>query len=328
MNKKIFLFLYLLILLIIFFYSRFSKTQLVTPKIKDYLWPIRSIDTVKYSRDLSKEKINDSSFDQIIALQVGNIAQTGANYIALGTPYDSEFIPFLAHWVKAARANKLRVWFRGNFAGWEQWFNYPKIDRATHLKLTEDFILNNPDLFEDGDIYTPCSECENGGSGDPRTTGDIFGYRQFLIQEYEVSRASFAKIKKNVNTGFFSMNGDVAKLIMDKQTTKALGGILVVDHYVATPKQLVTDIQNLIRSSGGKVVLGEFGTPIKGITADMDEDEQADWLKKVLEQLPFQSDLIGLNYWVSVGGSTQLWTEDNQPREAVEVLRQFYSALR
>ena len=40
---------------------------------------IRSIDTMKYSRDLSREKLNDQSFDKIIDKQMWDFAATGAN---------------------------------------------------------------------------------------------------------------------------------------------------------------------------------------------------------------------------------------------------------
>jgi len=40
-------------------------------------WEFQSIDTMKYSRDLSREKINDPSFDTVIQTQVKNIADTG-----------------------------------------------------------------------------------------------------------------------------------------------------------------------------------------------------------------------------------------------------------
>ncbi len=324
MKRNIFLAAFFIIIVFLV-YTNLSVKPLLTPRVKQNLWQIRSIDTVKYSRDVAREKEKDLEFDKVIEIQVANIAKTGANYIAIGTPYDSEFKPFLNRWVAAARHYNLKVWFRGNFSGWEGWFNYPKIDRAQHLKQTEEFIVNNSDLFEDGDIFTSCSECENGGPGDPRQTRDIDGYRQFLISEYNTSKTAFAKINKKVATGYFSMNGDIARLIMDSTTTKATGGVVVIDHYVATPEKLVGDVKELIKSSGGQLFLGELGVPIPDITGSMTEDEQANWIKKALTDLPYQGDLIGLNYWVSVGGSTQLWDENNHPRKVVDVLKQFYS---
>src|SRR3990167_5091604 len=192
-------------------------------------WQVQSVDTMKYSRDLAREKLHDPAFTGLIDSQVRDIDSTGAIHVAIATPYDDEFLPVLKLWVTAARKYRLGVWFRGNFSGWEGWFEYPKISRDQHLAMTENFILSHPDLFRDGDIFSPCPECENGGPGDPRH------------------------------------NGDVARLVMDRPTTAALDGIVVVDHYVADPQKLVSDLVSLADSSGGQVVLGEFGVPIPGI---------------------------------------------------------------
>lgn len=286
-------------------------------------WEFQSIDTMKYSRDLSREKLNTPSFDLTIDTHTRNIAATGATHIAIATPYDEEFLPILKRWVAAARKYKLKVWFRGNWSGWEEWFDHKKITRQEHLAKTRNFILQNPDLFEDGDIFTGCPECENGGPGDPRMNGDAEGHKKFLIDEYEMSQKAFKQIGKKVKTNFNSMNGDVAKLIMDEKTTKALGGLVVVDHYVKTPEQLNNDITALALQSKGKVILGEFGAPIPDIHGEYTEEQQAQWLDEAMAIIGTNPHLVGLSYWVDVGGSTQLW-ENERPRKAVDSLHAFY----
>ncbi len=286
-------------------------------------WSVQAIDTVKYSRDVARTEANNPKFDNIIEAQVRDIANTGATHIAIGTPYDPEFRPFLKRWVTLARKYNLKVWFRGNFSGWEQWFEYKPITKEDHLKLLKEFITENGDLFENGDIFTTCPECENGGSGDPRE-GDVEGFRKFLIDEYKVSRDSFRLIAKNVTSNYFSMNGDVARLVMNKETTKALGGVVVIDHYVTNPEKLASDIKDLANSSGGKVILGEFGAPIPDIQGEMTETEQADWINNALAELAKSEDLIGVNYWTSVGGSTEIWNENRYAKKAVEVLTKYF----
>lgn len=310
----------------------FSQQSIVTPLnqqqktvvLRPY-WDVRSVDTVKYSRDIAREKLNDPLFDQVIALQVKNIAQTGATHVAIGTPYDAEFIPFLEKWVTEARKNRLHVWFRGNLSGWEGWFGYKKLDRSAHTIGIESFILSNPGLFEDGDILTTCTECENGGPGDPRMNGDVSGHRAFLIDEYQRSTKAFEKIGKKVATNYFSMNGDVAKLVMDKETTKALDGIVVIDHYVKTIERLDDDITKLAEMSGGRVVLGEWGVPIPDIHGKMTESQQAKWIADAFELLKNNPHLVGINYWTNMGSSTELWNEDGSARKSVEIVQRFYS---
>lgn len=286
-------------------------------------WEIQSIDTVKYSRDLAREKAKSASFDEVIDRQVSLIAQTGATHVAIGTPYDDEFIGFMKRWVAAARRYGLSVWFRGNFAGWERWFGYQRITREEHLDKTREFILSNGELFENGDVFAPCTECENGGPGDPRATRDFEGHKKFLIDEYKVSNEAFRRVGKNIKTNF-PMNGDVARAIMDKETTKALGGIVVIDHYVSTPEKLANDIREISSRSGGRVILGEFGAPIPDLHGNLTSGQQASWIEDSLLKLSEIPGFIGINYWVSFGGTTRLWENNFSQRPAAETIEKYF----
>lgn len=288
-------------------------------------FPVQSVDTMKYSRDTAREKLSDKSFDQQIDTQIKNIAALGATHVAIATPYDEEFYPFLKRWVDSARFYKLNVWFRGNFSGWEGWFDYPKISRQTHTDMTIKFIQKHPELFADGDIFTSCPECENGGSGDPRQNGDVAGYRNFLTTEYNSVQQTFSRLGKNITANYYSMNGDVARLVMDQKTTKKLGGIVTIDHYVATGDKLDKDITDIAKQSGGKIVLGEFGTPIPDIHGTMSEKEQANWIDSVFKKAVKNPNLVAINYWVNMGGSTKLWNDDYTTRTAVSTIKKYYS---
>ncbi len=301
-----------------------ASLGIVFAKNENPYWEIQSIDTMKISRDLAREKANDSQFILTISREVANISSVGATHVAIGTPYDAEFIPYMKKWITEARKNGLNVWFRGNFSGWEGWFEYQKISPDEHLRKLQEFIEANPELFEDGDIFTSCTECENGGPGDPRDTKDVVGYRKFLVDEYDAASASFHKIGKNVKVNYFSMNADVAKLIMDKDTTTELGGVVVIDHYVKDPAQTLKDVQEIAQRSGGNVVLGEIGAPIPNIHGYLTSMEQAAWLEKTLSLLSNESSLLGINYWVASNGSTSLWNQDGSEKPAAEIVRGFY----
>ena len=290
-----------------------------------HFWNFQAIDTMKYSRDLAREKLKDSTFDVVIEQQIKQIADTGATHVAIATPYDEEFLPFLKRWVKYARQYNLKIWFRGNFSGWERWFEYDKIDRAKHMELTKQFILNNPSLFVFVDKFSACPECENGGPGDPRLNGDSSGHKTFLIEEYKTTKAAFKTLGVKVESNYNSMNGDVAKIIMDRATTKQLDNLVVIDHYVKDPEKLSQDITNYARQSGGKVILGEFGAPIPDIHGDFSQIEQKEWLEKTLQILSTNDQLIGLSYWTNTGGSTQLWEQSGVRRAAVDSLAAAYN---
>ncbi len=322
-SKNKILIVLLVVLVTIFIGMQLSKKVYQS----EHVFKVRSVDTVKYSRDLASQKLHDEEFNETIQQQVSNISQTGANYVAISTPYDPQFLPYLRKWVLAARDHNLKVWFRGNFSGWEGWFKYGKIDSAEHTKLTREFILNNPDLFEDGDIFTPCPECENGGPGDPRK-GDVTAFRQMMVTEYQQSQEDFGKIGKKVITNFASMNYDVASLVMDSATTEKMGGVVAVDHYAKDPKQIALSLKKLANISGGKIVLSEFGAPVPDINGKMSEGEQAAWLDQLLTNLEADTNVIGLNYWTGAGSSTAIWNEQGSPKEAVSILTKFYSKMR
>ncbi len=310
-------------------YQSFHQTSPAAPTVYPEpelsLWEFQSVDTMKYSRDLARERLRDPDFDRTIEAQIKAIAATGATHVGIATPYDEEFLPFLRRWESAARRHGLNVWYRGNWSGWEGWFEYPEFDSFdTHIQKTRDFIIKHPDLFRDGDAFTGCPECENGGPGDPRRIGNTKEYRRFLIREYEESQAAFRKIGKRVTINYFSMNGDVARLVMDQETTRALGGIVTIDHYVETPEQLAQDVEEIAEKSGGRVVLGEFGAPIPDIHGSMNEKEQAEWVGNALRLLADSDSLAGASYWLSVGGSTAIMTADGKPRLAVESLTRYF----
>lgn len=310
------------IMLVVFkFISIPAKVTIPSPQKR---WQIESIDTMKYSRDQARAGLNNAAYAQEVNQQVASISATGANYIAIDTPYDDEFLPVLKLWVHAARVNGLHIWFRGNWSGWEQWFNYQPINETTHIAKTKQFILDNGDLFQDGDIFTACPECENGyklNSGDPQ---QVAAFRSFLISEYTTEKAAFASVGKDVSVNYISMNADVARAVMDKKTTQELGGVVVIDHYVQTPEELASDVSSIAQQSGGKVVLGEFGAPIPDIQGTMTDEQQKDWIQDSLQLLSVDKDLIGVNYWVNEGGSTALWNTDGSPKPAVSVITSFY----
>lgn len=287
-------------------------------------WDLQAIDTVKYSRDVAREKLNDPNFEQVIDRQVKNIAETGATHISLGTPYDQEFIPFLTKWVLSARKYGLKVWFRGNFSGWEGWFNYETISKEAHLEKTNKFIIENPELFADGDIFTACTECENGSLGDPRNTGQVSEYRNFLIELKNTGDKAFHIVNKDVKTNYFSMNGDVAELIMDRDTTHKLNGVIVIDHYVESVDELIDDINSLVSKTGGTVVLGEIGAPILDIHGNLTEKEQAHWIDELFAKLVQNSSVVGVNYWTNIGSSSAVWKQDGSETQAVEVIKKYY----
>ncbi len=307
----------------------FKRRQGATPTTTHIFspWQVKSVDTMKLSRDVAQQWLdtgNPTTAEIIESLK--QIKAMGANYVAIDTPYDEKFYSYLKLWSDNAHQLGLHVWFRGNWSAWEGWFNFPKnMTRTEHIQDTYAFIKAHPDLFENFDSFTACPECENGGPGDPRATGDKAGYDQFLVDLNNASQKAFNEIGKSVYSNWDSMNGDVAKQILDQNTVNNLGGIVTIDHYVG-PKAMKADVTYLAKKFNAKIFIGEWGSDGKSPTGTNVYTQQAQDLSQILQTLSgLGNNVMGINYWVNVGGPTALYTDLNQPKPAVNVLTQYFT---
>ena len=73
---------FLALFLIVFLFSGIASPSFAASSSRPTWWQIQSIDTMKYSRDLAREKSKDSGFDSVIDTQVKNIAAAGTTHIA------------------------------------------------------------------------------------------------------------------------------------------------------------------------------------------------------------------------------------------------------
>jgi hypothetical protein len=213
-------------------------------------WQYQCIDTMKSSRDQARAWLSRSATDNAkdIDSQMKLIAASGANCVAIDTPYDAEFLPILQAWVAGAREQRLHVWFRGNFSGWEGWFGYPaSLTPAQLLTQGEQFIRSQVPLFQDQDIFTLAPEAENGQAFTSAGTAGYGAYRKFLVDEHRMQDQVFTALHKQVVTNWLSMSGGVARASMDHTTVGALGGVVAIDHYVAAPNDMGTTIDWLTR---------------------------------------------------------------------------------
>lgn len=273
-------------------------------------WKIRSIDTMKQSRDMAR---NPDITPAVIDRLTGFVKDTNATHVAIGTPYDEEFRPIMEQWVHSARGQGLDVWFRGNFSEFERdhtnpdqgWFGtLHNPNHMQHPDKVRGFILENPALFQDGDIFTPWPEPENkfGGYIDD-SRGE---FHDLLLADFRAARESLDEIgKPGVRAGYTSTNGDVA-LRLDHGVVRETGNIVVLDHYTPTPEEMGSRIAKVHELYPGvEVVIGEYGAPIPDINGEMTQDQQAEFVGQILDQMK-RSDISGANYWTLLDGSTAL----------------------
>lgn len=292
--------------------------------VEDEYLKFKSIDIMQWSRDRFREwqDSGQPTREQIKAV-VKAAKSMNPTHIAIGTPYDKEFNEYLKIWVEEIRKQGLKVWFRGNFAGWEGWYDYPvDVTEEKHLVMTKEFILKNGSLFEDGDSFTSCPECENGAGGDPRFTGNYGQHNAFLQAQQQVMKEAFKTINKRVFTNWQSMNGDIALQILDPVTVESLGGVITLDHYVS-PQRMDRDLSVLAdKFPGAKVFIGEYGAEL---VAHGSVEQQEEILQQMFEVLDKHKDqVIGFNYWSINRSSTALIDDEFQVNLAGKFLAKKY----
>jgi len=109
MSKPIY---YLILLLFIglsiaFFFSTPHQTSSVLIPTVPTLWKYQCIDTMKTTRDRAREWKNRPDLYEQIDMELTAIKETGANCVAIATPYDDEFFPYLNQWIEVARRKSL-----------------------------------------------------------------------------------------------------------------------------------------------------------------------------------------------------------------------------
>jgi hypothetical protein len=289
------------------------------------LWKYECVDTMKTSRDKAREWKDAKEFEERIEKEMKIISEMGADCVAIDTPYDDEFLPVLEKWVASARKYNLVIWFRGNFSQWEHWFGYSgEMSEGDLFVKTKRFVSMHPELFRDKDIFTPAPEGENGGPFDQVEIDEYPRFRKFLIDQYEMCKEAFAGINRDVVCNWYSMNGGLAKRMLDADTVKKLDDLVTIDHYIKTSPEMGEFIRYFKDKFGAKTAVGEFGAPIPDINGTMSPKQQADFIKELFDELyVHKNDLVGISYWDLYDGSTRLVESDYSPRPAIKVIENY-----
>lgn len=291
-------------------------------------WDYQCIDTMKYSRDTARAwDKKPEELQALIVKQMEAMKDLGANCVAIGTPYDEEFVPFMKAWLKSARFRGLKIWFRGNVAGFEGWFNYPKLkSNEDHHTNIYNFVTKHPELFQEGDIFTPSPETENTLLTGGWTTAKANTLKTFLVDSQVSCDKAFKKINKKVICGYFSSNGNVAEDLLTPQVVKSTGGVVVIDHYVKTAARMEADIKTLKKKHNAYVAIGEFGVPIPDIHGKVTDAEKAKLIEEFLYVFYKERKAVRvINYWTLTGGSTALYSDDlKTASSATQVIKKYF----
>jgi hypothetical protein len=289
-------------------------------------WGLRSIDTMAESKDQMHNQVPASSIQE--ELQTDKSA--GANTVAIEVPYDaaSSYAPpvtpgYEATWVNTAHSLGLHVWFRSHWNTWEGDYGFPKEtpttvperalgtaaavldgqDTTSYLALTYHWILDNPDYFRDGDIFTPASEPENAGiepyCTDPCMFSSDAVFNQWLQDSMTVDRAAFASLGLAVQVGYWGISGWNATHGVVSQATVNEMGVFDVDDYFQSPVALVANLSQIEATYQVPLVLGEWGDIWDGGNQALMVPE----INSIMAAVSELNYVVGFNYFRDIGYS-------------------------
>jgi hypothetical protein len=293
-------------------------------------WQVKSIDTQIVSK--CWQNVPQQNIDEQMAL----IKSLGANYVAIGTPYDRP--AEMKKWADSAHAAGLKVWYRSHWLNWEGDEGKPKnMSPEQYLKKTQNFIISHPNLFKEGDAFTMNVEAENVGVGQGKPFTDWDQYREFLNDEVDLANYSFRLIGlgDKVHTNWLSMNGWIVDNVLNQKLVNKMG-VLTVDHYpdqdgktkVSASKMaqdMSNDLDRYYQKWNVPILIGEWGYYVHGNVPD---GEQSTFIQNIFGVFARKPYLYGINYWDHMGNQTRLIIDKNgsnlRLRPGAYVLRKFF----
>lgn len=308
-------------------------------------WTVRSVDTMKLSRDTRKKQLSTAQIVALIRLD----ALLHVTHIAVDAYYDDP--GYLARWAGVVRSFGLHVWFRAHWYAWENHRDASgTMSPHAYIAATRLFLQAHADLLRDGDIFDFCSEPENSPYW-LRTYGPGWSWRN-----HTAKRAFNTFVRAGVgmagstlsNRGLggvtvtdVSVNPSVALRLLSKPTVCRLGRV-TLDVYpdggtrdpVVAARRLLAQIARVHERWPVSIVLGEFGYARDFAVDDATQGRVLGAELHALATLPY---VRGMNYWVDAGGPgyggyTNLYRRaggrDWVPRPAAAVVAAAYARAR
>lgn len=271
----------------------------------------RSVDIMKLTKDTVTNQPSEASLQQLIE----ELSQINLTHIAISVPLDEHisgespdstwvFTKKVADLIHAAG---LKVLFRGTFAALEGIYGVQKAvgpnrqPQSYWLGLISDYITNNPDLFQDGDIWAPLPEQTGHGIFQDSTSfleGPLpDNYATFFIDVKNTSDTAFNTIGKNVVTGQTANNyTEVASGWIFQSLFDAIG-VLSIDHYESDMTTLEQNIRDINTNKGQPVFHQEW--------ADINDNGNIAEYLQLMDQLAGEGIVVGVNYWGGWAGTNE-----------------------
>jgi len=302
---------------------------------------IQSVDVMKYSKDA----VCGPPSAATINTMTDRIASTGANFIAISTPYDDpacgSAMNLTNAWVASARAKKLHVWFRHMGLSFEGIYDVTKTkDLAAYTQQIVNYIYANPNQFQDGDIFTPTPEPDSAGIYGVTYCPTICQfssaaeYNSWIQSTQAAVKAAFAKLGKNVKVGYYGHSGYIVwgennpdwtgKGFLTQATVDSMDGVIAMDSY---PETYGSNIGNSLdgahaRWPNAQLVIGEWGTI--SATSDAVRVQEVNNTMSAVER-PYVN---GINYWnLGPSGNEGLLDANLNPIPSFQAVTNYYTGL-
>lgn len=309
-----------------------TVVPLVTPT-----WELQSVDVMKYSKDVLCSPPTTTFVDA----QLDKAVDIGANFVAVSGYYDEPScnstgaITTLTRWVEGARAHDLHVWFRFKNKAFEGDYSTTKStspDGMRHQKLMVDWIAAHANLIEEGDIFTPNAEPQNGGINGvtfcAASVCQFTGKADFNLWLRQTHTMADLAIKAqgftNVKIGYYGFDGFIVAGLGNpdwqgqsqlEASTIAMMGNVAIDHYPETIGHTLEQDLPYIKTAIGSttpIIISEYGYISSGT-----ESARAAGVTAFMEDAAAEPNVDGFNYWHFgpggneglLGGSSPSFTE-------------------
>jgi hypothetical protein len=285
----------------------------------------------------TKDRICGQRDQAFIDRFVGKAKELGVNFIAVETPYDNpgcgSSVDYTLRWINTIRREGLKVWHRHMPLAFEGIYDTPKL-KSDYLGMIGDYIRHHREMFQEGDIFTPIPEPQNGGIAGVTYCGSglcLFdskeSFNQWLRNAMDTAEEAFSQIglAGKVKVGYFGFDGFVAwgsnnpdwDGILEDATIQKMGN-LTIDHYPELIGQTMEQGLNEVMAKypGLPIIIGEWGS-----AGSSDVEQQ---VKNSMGACK-RPGIVGFNYWhLGMGGNEALINEDFSNRPQFDDVQSFF----
>lgn len=289
-----------------------TPTATPTPTPTPNPWTTRGIDVMKYTKDVVCNQPSQATIDTMVQKAV----DLHATHVAISTPYENpscgNSLTLTTNWVNSIRNHGLKVWHRHTSLSFEGIYGVAKKYNGDYLQTMSNYVINNPTLFQSGDIFTPYPEPEVAGINGVTWCGGVCqfsnasDFNQFLRNSQTVAKLSFQAIGvSNVKVGYYGTNGFIVfgennpdwygKSFLEPSTVTAMDNVISMDSYPESyaggTMAAALDEAHVVWPSA-QFVIGEWGT----ITAT-NSAQAASQINTSMGAASTRSWVKGFNYW-------------------------------